>query len=333
MLPIWKDYEIQLVNTAVSGGIAYRVKNGGTVFFEGRAFARPGASVITARLNDIIATALVRGFVPAGETDTPYVGVTVEVYSSGAWTQVGSALYFYADWSYDVDFNGTTDPLNAPISDVLLPGQLVPATFKADTESGAITFRVGIETPTGDFNADFNRDFLVVATEYVDVVKMVGPCQTVWLDLMDYPTAVSVQVQGKTYRVGGGACNKHAFYYVNAYGAWDTLVVQGKTKIVDGLTHHNTEKVYNNATTVARGVVNYVNEIAQRYTFNTAYMPEADSLRMHHLLNSPHVYVHNTVTGHIRPLTLTGTATEHKHGAKLYSYAIEAALAQQRIRR
>ena len=333
MLPIWKDYDIQLANTAISGGIAYRLKAGGSVFFEGRAFARPGESVIKARLNDIIASQLVRGFTPAGESDTPLLTVTVEVYSSGSWSQVGSALSFYADWSYDVDFDSETDPLNAPISDVLLPGQLVPATRGDEDTSSTITFRVGYATPTGDFNADFNADFLVIGTDYAEVSKTVGPAGTAWLDLMDYPTAVSVEVLGKTYRVGGGSCNKHAFYYVNAYGAWDTLVVQGNTKIVDALTRHTTEKVYNNGTTTARGMVNYVNEVTQKYTFNTAYMTSEDSLRMHHLLNSPHVLVHDTVTGHIRPLTLTGTANERKHGARLYSYAIEATLAQQRLRR
>ena len=332
MLPIWKDYDIQLASNVTS--IAYRVKYGADVIYEGRAFAHPGATVVKARLNNIVASQLVRGFTPAGETDVPFIVLTVEVYSSGSWSQVGNALYFYADWSYDYDFDGEHDPLNAPISDILLPGQLVPSARVADTESASdVTFRVTYETPTGDFNPDFNRDFLVVGSAYVDKDISVGPAGTAWLDLMDYPTATKVEVQGKTYRVGGGSCNKHAFYYVNAYGAWDTLVVQGNTKIVDGLTHHNTDKVYNNGTTPARGTVNYLNELARKYTFNTAYMSSEDSQKMHHLLNSPHVLVHDTVTGHIWPLVLTGTATEHKHGARLYSYAIEAALAQQRVRR
>ena len=334
MLPIWKDYEVQLTNTAPSEGVQYRLKVGLNVFFEGRAFAKPGASVTKIRVNDIIASQLTRGFTPAGETDVPCFSFTIEVYSSGSWSQVGSGLYFNADWSYDPDFNVATDPLNAPISDILLPGQLVPATRGTDLGVDEVVFRVGYVLPSGDFNPDFNQDFLLTGEAYEDVTLEVGPCGTAWLDLMDYPTAVSVQVLGKTYRVGGGSCNKHAFYYVNAYGGWDTLVVQGKTRIVDALTRHNTDKVYDNhASTSVRGTVNYVNEIARKFTFNTAPMPDASSLKMHHLLNTPHVLVHDTVTGHIWPLVLTGTATEHKHGGRLYSYAIEATLAQQRIRR
>lgn len=334
MLPIWKDYDVQLTATAPSEGVPYRLKNGGDVFYEGRAYAKPGASVTKVRLNDIIAAQLTRGFTPAGEIDIPFLSFTIEAYVSGSWSQVGSTIYMYADWSYDLDFTPETDPLNAPISDILLPGQLVPWCRVADTDSASdITFRVGYATPTGDFNPDFNRDFLVVGTTYVDVDISVGPAGTAWLDLMNYPTAVSVQVMGKTFRVGGGCCNKHAFYYVNSYGGWDTLVVQGKTRIVDNLTRHNTDKVYNNGTTSARGSVNYINEIAQKYTFNTAPMNDEASLKMHHLLNSPHVLVHDTIEGHIWPLLLTGTANERKHGGRLYSYAIEATLAQQRVRR
>ena len=53
---------------------------------------------------------------------------------------------------------------------------------------------------------------------------------------------------------------------------------------------------------------------------------------MHHLLNSPLVYLHDVSTGLIRPIVLTGNVTEYKQQA-LNVYAIEAELAQDRIRR
>ena len=137
---------------------------------------------------------------------------------------------------------------------------------------------------------------------------------------------------GRTYRVGGGVCNKHALYYVNAYGAWDTLVIQGKTDIFDGLTRYTTERVYDNSTPEARGEVNYATEIVRSYRFHTSPLPLAQSLGMHHLLNSPHVLVHDTVTGIVRPLVLTGNNTEHKQRG-LNQYTIEARLARNRVRR
>ena len=327
MIPIWKDIFVQLSATAPSTGIAYTVWLEDTRIFSGTAHARPGETTTKIRVNDILAPYLTRGFTPAGETDIPSATFHVDVGGVTVWQNK-----VYADWSYDTLFLVASDPLNAPISDILLPGQLVPATRGDENSSNSITFRVGYETPTGDFNADFNRDFLVLATDYADVTKTVGPGGTAWLDLLDYPTAVTVEVLGKTYRVGGGCCNKHAFYYVNAYGAWDTLVVGGKTDESDALTRFNTEKVYDNATTVARGQVNYVNELAHTYRFHTSPLPEAQSLKMHHLLNSPHVLVHNTVQGIVRPLVLTGNTTEYKQRG-LNQYTIDARLAQNRVRR
>lgn len=327
MYPIWKDITIPLSASAPTAGVSYRVElEDGTVIYEGTAHARPGETATYIRINDILAPWLVRGFAPAGETDTPALLFAVYVGDREIWAET-----VYANWSYDPHFSSDSDPMNAPISDILLPGQLVP--FTQNNQSEQIAFRVGYTVPGGDFNADFNKDFLLEATAYEDVVKMTMEYETVWLDLLDYPTAVSVEVGGRTYRVGGGCCNKHAFYYVNACGGWDTLVVEGKTDIFDGLTRYTLEKVYDNSQPAARGVVNYATEIARTYRFHTATMPQAASLKMHHLLNSPLVYVHDTVENLVRPLILTGRSTEHKHGARLYQYTIEASLAQNRLRR
>lgn len=327
MVPIWKDITVQLSASAPAAGVAYSVWLADTRIFAGTAHARPGQSRTYVRINDILAPYLTRGFAPAGEADIPFAVFHVDVNNVTVWQD-----NVYADWSYDPLFDSAADPLNAPLSDILLPGQLVPATRGDEEDSSQITFHIGIETPAGDFNADFNRDFLVFATEYVDVVKTVNPANTAWLDLMDYPSAVSVEVLGRTYRVGGGVCNKHALYYVNAYGAWDTLVIQGKTDLFDGLTRYTTERVYDNATPEARGEVNYATEIVRSYRFHTSPLPLAQSLGMHHLLNSPHVLVHDTVTGIVRPLVLTGNNTEHKQRG-LNQYTIEARLARNRVRR
>lgn len=328
MYPIWKDINVRLSASAPSAGVSYYVELAdGTVIFRGTAHARPGETATTIRVNDIFAPYLTRGFTPAGEQDIPARLFSILVDEDEVWGET-----VYADWSYDPDFRSDRDPMNAPVSDILLPGQLVPFTNGALSRDD-ISIRIGYTVPGGDFNADFNKDFLIEATDYETLTISLSEYQTFWLDLRNYPTAVSVEVDGRTYRVGGGSCNKHAFYYVNAYGGWDTLVLEGKTDIFDGLTRYTLEQVYDNSQPTARGVVNYATEIARTYRFHTGAMPQAASLKMHHLLNSPHVYVHDTVQDLTLPLVLTGNSTEHKHGARLYQYTIEAKLAQNRVRR
>lgn len=335
MVPIWKDYTVELAATAEADGVLYRVLRDsaiGTVIFEGRAFPRPGANETIVRINDIVAPLLVRNFTPAGETDTPFISIYVQKWNRAllAWDEVDNED-FYADWSYEPDYDGEDDDLNAPPENFLMPGQLVPCTLAVNgTASYLIDYLV---LGAGDFNADFNADFKTdgdaQATEQVDND---GECQTAWLDLMDYPTATQVTVNGRTYKVGGG-CHQFVLYYINAYGGWDTFTVKAKTEQFDDVAHYVQEQVYDNSHTYARGKRNYVNELTHRYTFHTSWMGEAASLRMHHLLNSPLVLCHDVVRNIIRPLVLTNTLTEYKHGGRLYQYTIEAELAQNRERR
>ena len=127
------------------------------------------------------------------------------------------------------------------------------------------------------------------------------------------------------------------FYYVNAYGGWDSLLIEGNTIETDSLKRHTREMEYDNRDIKNRGRQNYVNEITKSYTLHTSWMSDAESLRMHHLLNSTEVYLFNINTGDMIPVTLNNTTTEFKtyknNGGRMVNYTIDATLAQDRIRR
>lgn len=327
MTPIWKDYLVTLVNSTPSEGVGYELYNGtfGT-FFTGRAYARPGASSVTTRINDQVATLFQRGLTFLGETDVPYLSVETEA-SDYAFLDTET---FAADWSYDPDFNASTQGLNFPICDILLPGQRVPYSYPG---SSTVYFRVSHpDASAGEYNADFNADFTITGGTYTDVaIANGGAWKAAWLNLRDYPTATGVSCGHNTYRVGGG-CGQYALYYVNAYGGWDTLAVLANTKRVDALTRYTLDKDYSNTATHNRGRQNYVNEVVTKLTFYTHYLTDEQSARMHHLLNSPTVYLHDVEKNHVWPIVLTGSSNERKRNG-LNQYAIEAELAQNRIRR
>jgi len=327
MTPIWKDYVETLGDTPVSSK-AYAVQDDDDIsvdIFTGVAYTRPGQTIPQVRLNDIVAPMLKRGFTPAGETDRAYFYARIET-DGGDWS---SSEEFYADWSYDPDFNPATHGLNHPVLGTVMPGQLIPLTkSSAGTYHAAISLATGVE----DFNPDFNRDFLIQGLDVADESLVIADdFGTAWLDLRDYPAATKVTVGGRTFLVGGG-CHQFVLYYVNAYGGWDQLVVTARTTEQDALTRYNLQTDYNNATS-ARGTRTVAIELAHKYTFRTGYMDEAASLKMHHLLNSPHVWLHDVIANRFYPITLTNTATEYKKGGRLYRYDIEAQLAQERIRR
>lgn len=331
MNPIWKDFILTLGETPASA-VDFDLQddnNLGVTLYSGRAYTRPGQTIPQARINDIVASQLRRGLTIIGETDVPYFFAYISAVGEGVIYEYEKE--FYADWSYDPGFDVDTDLLNVPICDILLPGQWVPCTMRNSTT--ASFFITHTEAEAGDFNEDFNHDFLI-SGDVVDeeTVANGGVLQTAWFSLRNYPTATKVEVDGRTYRVGGG-CRQYALYYVNAYGGWDTFPVRANTQESDAVTHHTTEREYDNSTPSARGRSNFVNELQHKYVFHSHPLTLEQSLRMHHLLNSPCVYLHDIVANVIRPVVLTGSTTEYKRDGGLYQYTIEAELAQDRIRR
>lgn len=332
MTPIWKDYIAELADPAPSSGFAYALYHSGgpgenRYIFTGTAYARPGQAVLGVRINDAVAPVLQRGFAPAGEGDFPWVEIEVEDGEGN----VLDTPSFFADWSYDPDFDPATDSFNIPVLDNLLPGQLVPLTKRdAGTYTAVITEVNGIVLYDPDFNKDYNADFNS-ASQHGEELEITTDFGTAWLDLRDYPGAIQVEIGGRTYRVGGG-CDQFALYYVNAHGGWDTMPVRAKVSEQDALTRHNLQVDYNNASS-ARGTKTVAIELAHKYTLRTGYMDEASSLKMHNLLNSPHVWLHDVIANRYYPVTLTNSVTEYKKGGRLYRYDIEAQLAQERIRR
>lgn len=331
MTPIWKDYIVTLGETIADSVDFFLQDDDGDIsvnLYSGRAYTRPGQTIPVARINDLVASQLKRGLTVIGETDVPYFHARIQV---GTGDDYQYSEEFYADWSYDTGFNYLTDNLNVPICDILLPGQYVPCTLQASATAAFTVTRQDLSA--GDYNGDFNIDFLIYGEVQTPVnIANGGPFQTAWLNLRSYSTATAVSVNGNAYKVGGG-CRQYALYYVNAYGGWDTMAVFANTKESDAVTHYTTGKEYNNAHTYARGRTNFVNELQHKYVFNTHWLTLAQSERMHHLLNSPLVYLHDVGKNVIRPIVLTGTTTEYKRDGRLYQYTIEADLAQDRMRR
>lgn len=328
MEPIWKDYYVMLEDTledVPSTGLLYRIEVDGTVVFTGRAFAAPDESELIIRINDVLA-AYLRATMPLDGVDTDYITVRVFAYKNSEWVRCHSAayLYFRRDWSYDPTYDDSNPPIRRVLRRVH-PLQYLPVW----SDDGVFSMDAHYTTAVGDYNLDYNGDYFVTG-EHTEEYEVSGSGQWKFVPLATYLGADSFEANGETYTPT--SCCSFILYYLNAYGGWDFLPVEGKAKESDTLTRYTNDVVYNNQAAINRGRFNYVNELAHKYTFFTGWLTEQQSADMHHLLNSPLVYVHDIKAGVVRPLVLTGTNTEHKNG-RLNQYTIEAQLAQERIRR
>lgn len=339
--PIWKDYTVTLAATASNypDGLVYRIQynNNGTyeTIFQGRAYPRPGQTALTTRINDICADYLGHYFPLEGTIEGRYRGTfKVGIYTS-AWADVAT-VEFLNDWSYEPGFSPANSGLAFPIDGWLDPRQLlIQSRYSGNSVTATINFNNGnsitVTVSVGqsaDFNNDFSDDFALLAKDYdgAAILKM--------------PSLVNVRsitMGGITYPVYQDTCARYVLYYINAYGGWDSYVIRGRVSGVDSLTRHERRVEYDNADTVARGRETYALEIGRAFTFRTGWLTDDQAGRMHHLLESTAVYMHDLLEGVVRPLVLTGSDyhrrsyAENQH--KPVYYEITAALAQDRIRR
>ena len=346
--PIWKDYFVDIDDEyyVPDTGLPFRVLVNSSIVYNGTAYPNPDSGETEIRVNDIVEPFLFQGRIFSGTyiTNTLYQAWSLEVYDedNDEWVEADSDV-FSPDWSYEPGYNAEADGCNHPIIECFQAGQYVPISYVGSGTRVVYINNRREEGPqyVGDFDNDFrpwieaeNGDFLVYGDTTQTVLNFSGNANghQHLLNLGSYPYAQSVEIDGKVYPVVN-RCTRYILYYINAYGYWDSFPVYGKTKESDKVTRHTVKRTYYNGSTHARGTFDEVNELAHHFTFYTAWLTEAQSLRMHHLLNSPCVYVKDNLKNATYALVLTNSSTEYQKDGQLYQYTIEADLAMDRHRR
>ena len=343
--PIWKDYFVTLGMRAV---IPFRIRvqdQNGNIIYNGKSHIKPGETNNSIRINDICADYLTNALPALSQAEFSALSFplnfVVETFLE-YWTIAGQ-VQFMNDWSYDDSYNPATMGMSFPVNGRIDSRQwLVFTAYNASTITATLTFTDGTTSQviipveiSADFNYDRFPDEGIFNTDFARSARAAGSGTAVF-DLSAWNNVASVTINGKTWEVVTD-CREWVVYYVNAYGGWDSLLIEGNTIETDSLKRHTREMEYDNRSIQNRGTQNYVNEITKSYTLHTSWMSDAESLRMHHLLNSPEVYLFNINTGDMIPVTLNNTKTEFKtyknNGGRLVNYTIDATLAQERIRR
>lgn len=337
-VPIWKDY---VVNLGSSDSIQYRIllHDVEYVIYTGKAYKKPGETNITVKVNDICADYIVNVLPTLSQAEFTLLNLPlqfdVQKYASSTWTTVASPT-FLNDWSYDYGYNPATMGLAFPINGKVDPrmpivwtgynvSQVNATIYYKDGTSSVVIIAVEI---SNDFNNDFNYDF-------AHSVRSAGSGTAVFLPSA-WDNVDRIVINGITYRIEGTCC-RYALYYLNAYGGWDCFLIEGNTLEADSLTRHMMEVEYDNTDIENRGIRNYVNEITKGFTFHSGWLLGEQGERMHHLLNSPNVYMYDMVLQQMIPVTIPSTTCEYKNyknqGNRLVNYTIQVEVAQNRIRR
>lgn len=343
-VPIWKDKIIDLGFPSVQFRI-YDWDNSVSLY-DGVAHAKPGEQTAKVRINDICADYLENILPTLGNGDVTGIamkrfGVQVK-FPGQAWSPLEDAT-FYNDWSYEYDYDPEVSGLSCPITghidarqpilySVFDKAQVTATIVRKNGTSSSVVFPItgGGGGLSGDFSSDFSSDFLIGGGDGNDGYG------TLVIRANNYSNLDRVIIGGKTYKVVT-ECAKYVLYYVNAFGGWDSLLIEGNTLEADSLKRFTREVVYDNRQIQNRGIHNYVNEVTKGFTFHSGWLLDDQGERMHHLINSTFVYLYDIANDDMIPVTIPTTSCEYRtyknQGNRLVDYIIQVEVAQNRVRR
>lgn len=318
MTPIWQDIYV----TIPSNYPQFFVQINGTQVYAGKGAFMPNETTIKVRLNDIITdylTYVTPNFFDTESKSFDVLNVVVRRFDGQTiWSDT-----IIPDWSYTHDYNpGEGLPL-APIDNRLHPRQVFVM-----TNFGGLSTEVEAEYKDGTLGAQ-DLDYGPSVASYIPP-QHTSPLVALFVVLGDYAATYDY-----TYTKG---CERFVLYYINAYGGWESLLCDGTSTTSESYTRNTYKRVYDNNDALARGTVNYANEVAKTYTLRTGLLTEEGAANMHHLIGSPMVFLQDFANdGEVVPVTIDDKSVEAKtfnsNGRRPIQYTIKATLARDRVRR
>lgn len=319
MTPIWQDIFV----TIPSNYPQFFVQINGTQVYAGKGAFMPNETTIKVRLNDIIAdylTYVTPNFFDTESKSFDVLNVVVRRFDGQPiWSDT-----IIPDWSYTHDYNPAEGLPLAPIDNRLHPRQVFVMTNFGDKYAE-------VEAEYEDTSVDvFSVEARTMTSYLVPISTTPASSLTVWLY-----GANSTQRYDYKYTKG---CERFVLYYINAYGGWESLLCDGTSTTSESYTRNTYKRVYDNNNALARGTVNYANEVAKTYTLRTGLLTEEGAANMHHLIGSPMVFLQDFANdGAVMPVTIDDKSVEAKtfnsNGRRPIQYTIKATLARDRVRR
>lgn len=298
VFPIWEDVMQHIISD--EDWEDYQLQEGGVDFYSGRAFKYPDEADIRVDVSRVVAPYLTTYFM---DVDFINDGVVLGSYT------------FVRDYSYDKSMDYTQNLwLNAPVNGRIPAGVKLSVSLWGATSGGSMQV-----TDEGGS---------LVVNEAIAKGLNVGE----WIS----------GSTGKTYSFGGwkyevvDACRGALLKYVNAYGAFDYLLVEGVAKKTDKITRASYEK---DAAAMTKDFESKDYQATMEATWKgtTGWLTDSQSLRMKHLVESVEVYMVDMQTGEEIPVTMRDSSLEYKtfdnNSRKMVNYSLSWTESQKKIRR
>ena len=314
--PIWKDLYVTLSGTSAD----YQIRAGntpGTIIYTGKAIARPGATDIKVRINEICAN-YIRSVAPRFGRDFSSSLYTRSFYvdrlGGSSPTPVGGEREFLWNWSYDPNWT-TLKGYAFPIDAVVDPRQLlpVPTNGSANTMQATIVTNIGVTI--------YHTVTVIKPADYQgladDPVRLFCTAPVLGTAVVDIPAVMSdegetkpfrsITLNGIRYAVEQTMCHRYVAYYLNSYGGFDSFLFKGACNVSDTYERAITETDYDNGVAMSAGRFVRRTGVTRVHTFNTGWLSDTGAERLAQLTGSPLVYIHDLVSDSIFQVIITDT--------------------------
>lgn len=122
------------------------------------------------------------------------------------------------------------------------------------------------------------------------------------------------------------ACGEYAVYYLNRFGGWDSLLIEGNVREKDDFAIDRFETTYEQGVYYSRESHRFRNEITHYWELNTGWLSDGESeILAKHLLSSNNVYLHDINNSKIYPVEIVDNTVDYKkfkNDRRLISYTI-----------
>lgn len=318
---IWKDI---IYSTFIVGEyLPYTVTLDGIEIFAGRAYR----DAETKNFN-----------IPIAEIARPYITgdatlSDTSIMAQSAWGREvkiidtrGRTLatyYFFADWSYGEEaIPQGASVISRPIQRVIDPRQYVVVSVGTTD----ITFAYNIVAEGEDTEILYSTSANSAPAETFWQKADLGNAREVRVEIDDMREVYAVKKTSAT----------HVLYYLNAIGGWDSLLVTGNVTRDNSYQREEIRRRVSN-TSKAHGNVVISTEFEVEWKLNTDYLTDDEWSRMHHLIGSPRVYLHDLATDTLTPVNIQDRKVTFKtyrnQGRKMSFAEITVKASQPRMRR
>lgn len=291
----------------------YEISKDNQTIYSAKVYRYPDSESLSFEINDVLSNYM-SNHIQFTEGNGIMADYLNEYYIS-LFTQMGDVIMIETDetvYVYDAWEKPKQAILNDPINNLVDSRQFIFANY-IDGYGDVSLYADGVEVDSSDgLNGRFYS------------TRVLKPCGSI----LSFDTRRNNTTTGVLqYEVGDGS-KDYVLYYVNAYGGWDSLLINGNVKRTDNFTSYSYRNKQN-------GKVKYMNEITPSWSLYTDDMN--DGSKMYHLLESTEVYLHNLKTDEIIPVVISDSSCEYKtyanQGNTRFYYVINVEASKYKYRK